>query len=339
MNRLRHNLAGRRFKRLVVHEAVYAGTQRRWLCRCDCGGEKLCKTNALLTGRAASCGCAAKAGCFTPEQRSRLSHGRSDEPIYTTWLSMRGRCSNPTDKGYPHYGGRGIKVCAQWESSFEGFLSDMGERPSGMSLDRIDVNGDYTPENCRWATVDQQARNKRNTVRLTWRGETRSMSDWADITGLPYALLCGRHQIGWPDDAILTTPKMMPGAHAFARGSLNREGSIRAKCTKRPPVSMAPLDVAGRLAPSHVDVVVCLFGKSPHGVAPVAFGGHSGSHHAMSAIVLCAPKHGLIERSRRGVGWAAGCVMAGRGGYVYRLTAAGEAVAAALKQINGGAHG
>lgn len=130
-----------------------------WRCRCDCGAETTVDGVSLRTGNTRSCGC-----------RARFRHGysRADRrhPLYWTWKSMRQRCSNPRNDGYALYGGRGINVCDRWSRSFPAFLEDVGERPSpGMSIDRIDPNGNYEPSNVRWATAAEQQHNRRDSRR------------------------------------------------------------------------------------------------------------------------------------------------------------------------------
>jgi hypothetical protein len=116
------------------------------------------------------------------------------------------RCTDPQDKDYPTYGGRGISVCERWLSSVEAFLEDMGPRPPGMSLDRIDNNGNYEPGNCRWATSAEQARNTRSTKWLEHAGQVLPVVAWAEITGLPVDTLYGRLKRGWDAGRALTTP-------------------------------------------------------------------------------------------------------------------------------------
>lgn len=128
-------------------------------------------------------------------------------PLYHTWQQMKKRCSNPNVDGYENYGGRGITVCESWAASFESFARDMGERPEGMTLDRIDTDGPYSPENCRWATHTTQGRNRRNNRLLTMDGRTMSMIEWSEETGIPKRTLQSRLNIhGWSVRDALTTP-------------------------------------------------------------------------------------------------------------------------------------
>lgn len=121
---------------------------------------------------------------------------------------MKGRCLNPSYGNYANYGGRGIKVCDRWLESFENFLADMGEAPRGTSIDRIDNDGHYTPENCRWATDSEQQNNKRDTVLLTANGKTQTINEWAKETGLDVALIRNRiKRHGWSVEKAINTPK------------------------------------------------------------------------------------------------------------------------------------
>lgn len=153
------DLIGKRFGKLVVKEkGPYVSGTTRWLCVCDCGTEKFVGSQNLRNGSTKSCGCFRKQHL----RESRTIHGYTKTRTYRSWSQMKNRCGNPNYINYSSYGGRGIKVCERWEN-FENFLEDMGERPLGKSLDRIDVDGDYEPNNCRWATLEEQAQNKRKT--------------------------------------------------------------------------------------------------------------------------------------------------------------------------------
>lgn len=127
-------------------------------------------------------------------------------PEYETWGRIRQRCTNPKNPAFPDYGARGIRMCERW-ASFENFYADMGPRPSPKhSIDRRDNNGDYSPENCRWATLKQQSRNKRNNVWIEHDGKRMILEDWATETGLPRTTLEQRVWRAWPDDLVVTAP-------------------------------------------------------------------------------------------------------------------------------------
>lgn len=141
---------------------------RKSLYRCECGTEKEINTSNVNSGKVKSCGCYLRERAVANMERnadaftgSRKTHGMFGSPTYVSWASMIQRCENGRRENFEYYGGRGIKVCAQWRDSFENFLSDMGERPANTSLDRIDNNGDYEPTNCRWSTHSEQCGNRR----------------------------------------------------------------------------------------------------------------------------------------------------------------------------------
>lgn len=121
-------------------------------------------------------------------------------PTYKTWLSMKQRCNNPHAPNYALYGGRGIKICKEWNDNFIAFLSDMGERPKGTSLDRINSNGDYCKENCRWATPKEQSMNLRTTYIIEYNGEVDSVHGWSERLGVSYSVIKYNHKHGLPLD-------------------------------------------------------------------------------------------------------------------------------------------
>lgn len=127
-------------------------------------------------------------------------------PTYHSWKSMRRRCSDPDDKDY---GGRGIGVCKRWDK-FEKFLSDMGERPAGKTLDRINSNKNYSPSNCKWSTASEQQNNKTNCFYITYKGQTLTISQWSQKTGLSRMCIQHRIKIGWHIDKVIETPSRRP---------------------------------------------------------------------------------------------------------------------------------
>ena len=173
------DLTGQRFGRLVTLRPV-AGSRRRtrrWVCVCDCGNETEAATDKLRSGEVRSCGClrsenSTRLANALGDRRGKTKHGYAkgtQSPTYRSWTAMLARCRNPARNRWDHYGGRGITVCARWDvqqgGSFENFLADMGERPPDRTLDRINVDGNYEPGNCRWATTSEQQRNRRLTTK------------------------------------------------------------------------------------------------------------------------------------------------------------------------------
>lgn len=180
---------------------------RTALVRCDCGTEKAVRAGDLRNGYTLSCGCEQRRLLGEVAKVRARTHGESIgkcTPEYRTWSGMRQRCHNPSNKGYFRYGARGIYVCDRWRDSFENFLADMGRRPGPeYSLDRIDNDGPYSPDNCRWATGSEQANNTRRNAVLEIGGERATVSEWASKVGVTPHLIFNRLAKGWsPRDAV-----------------------------------------------------------------------------------------------------------------------------------------
>jgi hypothetical protein len=191
------SLCGSRFGLLLVKaelEPIAKSGYRKarvYLCQCDCGASKPIRQDDLRSGRTVSCGCFKR----SITKARHITHGDTASAEYTAWANMRARCHNPKSSYYYCYGGRGIKVCERW-NSYEQFLQDMGRKPSSAhSLDRIDVDGDYGPGNCRWATVKEQASNKRSTVRFIYDGRSWTLAEVARSTGISIHTIYSRYYL------------------------------------------------------------------------------------------------------------------------------------------------
>lgn len=200
------DLTGLRFGKLV---AVRNTGEKRvrsfvWKCLCDCGGVKLATSGDLKPGKVKSCGCLQK---ISP---NNLSHGHARKRLvtgtYRSWQMMHRRCLGYSAVHKERYTDRGITVCERW-NSFDNFLADMGERPQGLTLDRINSSGNYEPTNCRWATKHQQAANRGNSVFITFKGRTLCAAEWARETGLCAATIQLRVKKNLTAEKILSTEK------------------------------------------------------------------------------------------------------------------------------------
>jgi len=200
MGRFR-DLTGERFGRLLVlqRDGCNKHGQVKWWCRCDCGTEKHVLGMCLSRGETQSCGCLHK------EKTSEASkiHGMTQTQIYGLWRGMIQRCTDINHPRYSDYGGRGINVCPAWQT-FEGFYAAMGDRPTGMSLERKDVNGDYCPDNVVWASAKAQANNRRSNVVLEHAGKRQTMQQWCDELELKIGTVWARINRGWAASRALT---------------------------------------------------------------------------------------------------------------------------------------
>lgn len=181
----------------------------RWLCRCDCGEERLHTGAILRAGRAKSC------GCLRNDGHAGATHGHSRVgrvvPEYNAWIKLKSRCENTSDRFFCDYGARGITVCDRWRHDFPAFLADMGPRPSPRhSIDRIDNARGYEPGNCRWATASEQARNTRRVHPVTAFGVTRILIEWQEATGIPAHVIRKRLRRGWDAERSVSEPVATP---------------------------------------------------------------------------------------------------------------------------------
>lgn len=207
------DITGMKFNKLTAIKPTGEIRHRTymWLLQCDCGNMTTSTISRLKNETKKSCGCNLKEKRKPrPDVSERMknsgTHGQTGSRTYASWNSMKGRCLNPADKDFKNYGGRGVKITEDWISSFESFLKDMGERPQGMTIDRINVNGNYEPENCRWATPHIQANNTRVCRYVEYQGKTQTASEWAREVGLEIKTLQYRLRVGWDAEKALTTP-------------------------------------------------------------------------------------------------------------------------------------
>lgn len=179
---------------------------RTIFCKCDCGVEKDFQFSAVKSGLIKSCGCYSAKMVSERMKKKMKTHGRTLTSEYYSWMSMKKRCLNDTHKSYKSYGGRGISICSRWENSFENFFEDMGVRPGkNYSLDRINNNLGYCKENCRWATKKEQSRNIRTNVLITYKGQTKCISEWAESLGVSRSKISYRiMEAKWDIEKALT---------------------------------------------------------------------------------------------------------------------------------------
>lgn len=204
------DMSGLVFGRLtVISQVENKGKDVSWLCQCQCGSTIAIRGHALRTGNTSSCGCLHKEQLIARNRKAQFkrntTHGMSQTRTFRIWADMRKRCENEKTAHYHNYGGRGITVCERW-ARFENFLADMGEAPGDKTLDRIDVNGDYEPSNCRWATIEQQARNKRTNRIIRFNGDAMCLADWAKSLNMDIGTLHTRLAEGWTVEQALTIP-------------------------------------------------------------------------------------------------------------------------------------
>lgn len=215
------DLTGKRFGRWTVIERASNGNhgQTRWLCKCDCGTIKPVQSQHLREGRSVSCGCYRPVATAEWNKTHKLTHGGAKhtnrERLYKVWLNIHRRCECEYGTGYDNYGARGISVCPEWSgdngyANFRDWALKNGYDPKALkgqcTIDRIDVNGNYAPSNCRWVNSKVQGNNKRSNHRITIDGETHTISEWADIVGIDQRSISSRIYNGWDEERAVLQP-------------------------------------------------------------------------------------------------------------------------------------
>lgn len=198
------DLTGQKFGRLLVLERGENSKEGKaqWKCKCDCGNEHTASSQNLKTGNTKSC------GCYRKEILRASKHGMTGTRIYNIWFGMKQRCYYPKNRCYKTYGAEGVTVCEEWRHNFQAFYDwamSHGYR-GDLSIERIDNAKGYSPDNCRWATITEQANNKRNNRLITDNGETHSLAEWAEITGLNRVTIAYRLKANWDIEKALSTP-------------------------------------------------------------------------------------------------------------------------------------
>ena len=202
----RKDIVGKRFGRLTVLKMVddTPNMKSPFLCVCDCGKEKVVSYSNLVSGNTRSCGCLFIETTAKLAKRTLTTHGMIHTPEYKTWHGIITRCTNEKCISYKYYGGRGITVCDKWRESFVNFYNDMGKKPDGKySIDRIDVNKGYYKENCRWATVEQQANNMRSNVFVEYKGKRLTLAQLSREIGISPAVIYCRWRNGARGDRLV----------------------------------------------------------------------------------------------------------------------------------------
>lgn len=198
-----NDIIGKKFNKLTALKMLGKGY---YLFKCDCGTIKKIKRYNVISGQTKSCGCYHKETVGSYNKR----HGLSKHPLYKTWHNMRSRCKNPNATKYYIYGGKGIKVCSEWDNNFKSFYdwSIRSGYKKGLSIDRINSNGDYEPNNCRWTTITKQNNNTSQNHLITYYGKTMTIAQWARYKGLSQKILSERIRRNWSIKRALSTPKV-----------------------------------------------------------------------------------------------------------------------------------
>ena len=195
------DITGKKYNMLTVVKRIEnAGGMPRWLCKCDCGNFTKVRGSNLKSGVVKSCGCLL--------HRPTHTHNMSHTPLYRVWNGMKQRCNNPNTPSYKNYGGRGITVCDEWNNSFDAFYEWASKGyAENLTLERIDNEIGYCPENCRWIPKSEQAKNRRSVLKLQHNGETHSLAEWSKLLNVDYKLVHNRIcKLGWTFEKAISVP-------------------------------------------------------------------------------------------------------------------------------------
>lgn len=213
MARKMNDVSGQKFNFLTAIKIVGKKNKANlWECLCDCGNVTYAISTQLIKGYKTSCGCKRKMSRgarpdVAQRNKDQAKHSMSGGYTYQSWKCMKSRCYDKNHKDYPSWGGRGITVCDSWRESFIDFYKDMGERPRGHTIDRINNEGNYEPKNCRWALAKMQSNNTRKNYYIEYMGRTQTAKQWAEELGnVEYKTILYRLRTGWDTHAALTTP-------------------------------------------------------------------------------------------------------------------------------------
>lgn len=248
----RIDLTGKKFNKLTVLK--YVETRKKityWLCQCECGNQKIINGTHLRGGKIDSCGCTRVENTRQLGYKRR-THGMTNSKTFTSWRSMKERCYYKKHKSYKEYGGAGITVCNRWLNSFENFLEDMGERPEGTTLDRINGAENYTPENCRWATHKEQQRNLKSNKIINFKNQQKCLKEWCEDLKLNYDAVLNRiDKLKWDIEKALTVPIYSGEKVVLASSTLSRTCSPSGQVQNKKELKMTKAELTQKIERLH----------------------------------------------------------------------------------------
>lgn len=201
------DLTDQKFGRLIViKRAKNKKGRTAWLCQCECGKKAVVLSHSLISGNTQSCGCLNREISAIINKQQKTTHGKTHTKLYDVWRGIKARCFNKNNHAYKDYGGRGITVCDEWKNDFVAFetWANANGYSKELSIDRINVNGNYCPENCRWATMKEQNLNTRRCHYIVFRGEKKALIEWAKEFGISRETIAFRLNAGWPLEKVFT---------------------------------------------------------------------------------------------------------------------------------------